>query len=139
MLRLFILILIFFNTSCNGDKPIVITLSNYKKYSLKEEHTSVILLNSFVTNNKCHSSANIFYANIFMCKTTFGSDTILVFSLCKKPYDFLKNDYKGERDLIIDSAKVVSNIPNQVLSRIDDTVLKKGYSYIFTDLIKLEY
>ena len=139
MFRLFILGLIFLNVNCKNEPMTSIKLSDYKMYSLKEKHTSVILLKSFITNTKCDSLKGIYYANIYMCMTTISNDTILVFSVCKKTYDFLQNDYKGDRDLILDSSKIFSDFPKQVFSNIDDTILKKRYNYIFADLIKLEY
>jgi hypothetical protein len=106
---------------------------------IKEEHTSVILLKSFTTKRKCDSATQVFYANAFLCKTTATNDTILVFTICKPPYDFLKESYKDERDLIIDSSKVFKNYPNQVFVDIEDSIIKKGYRFIVADLTRLEY
>lgn len=106
---------------------------------LEEEHTSVILVKSFIVDRKCDSAKQIFYANIFLCKTTLKNDTIMVLNFCKPPYDFLKENYKDERDLIIDSSKVLKSYPNQATVDIDDSIVKKGYRFIVADITRLEY
>lgn len=119
--------------------PVAVKFLDFAKYSLKEEHTSVILLKSFITNEKCDSTKQKSCANVFLCKTAVQNDTLMVFSICKPPYNFLKENYKEERDLIIDSSKVFKSYPEQVFVNIEDSVLKKGYKYVVVDLIKLEY
>jgi hypothetical protein len=132
-----LLFIVFLTTSCKNS--VSINFSDFKSYLVKEEHTSVILLKSFIVNRKCDSTKQSFYANAFLCKTTVTNDTILVFSICKPPYDFLKANYKDERDLIIDSSKVLKSYPDQVFVNIEGSILKKGYRFIVADLTRLEY
>jgi hypothetical protein len=127
----------FLVASCKN--PVTIKLSDFKKYLLKEEHTSVILLKSFIVDRKCDSTKQRFYANAFLCKTAIKNDTIIVFSICKPSYSFLKENYKDERDLIIDSSKVFKSFPEQIFVNIEDSILKKRYQFVVSDLIKLEY
>jgi len=139
MIRLFIFILLFLNIGCKSNSSILINLSEYDEYSFKQEHTAVILIQSFIDNSKCDEMKNIYYSNVFMCKTAMSNDTILVFTVCMKPYDFLKDSYKGERDLIIDKEKVSKNYPKQLLVNLDLAILKRKYKYIVADITKLEY
>ena len=106
---------------------------------LKEEHNTVILIKSFIVNRKCDSARKIFYANIFLCKTNSNNDTIMVLSFCKPPYEFIKENYKDDRDLIIDSSKVMQSYPNQATVDIDDSIIKKRYKFIVADITRLEY
>ncbi len=79
-----------------------------------------------------------FYANVFLCKIGGTNDTLIVFNICKKPYDFLKNNYKGYRWLVIDSSKVIKSYLVQVRTNIDDLILAKKYEYIVADIDNLE-
>lgn len=135
--QLIFIVLAFLSLGCKS--PIAIKFSNFEKYSPTEEHTSVILLRSFIINNKCDSAKGIFFANAFLCKTAVSGDTVIIYSICKPPYPFLKENYKDERDLIIDSSKIFRNYPEEVYVNIADSILKKKYKYIVADLIKLEY
>lgn len=139
MIRLFIFILLFLNSGCKSNSSILINLSEYDEYSFKQEHTTVILIQSFIDNNKCNELENIYYSNVFMCKTAMSNDTILVFTFCKDPYDFLKDNYKGEKDLIIDKDKVSKNYPKQLLVNLDSAILKRKFKYVVGDITKLEY
>jgi hypothetical protein len=132
-----LLLILSLGTGCKS--PVSIKFSDFKKYMVKEEHTSVELLKSFITKRKCDSEKRAFYANAFLCRTTVTNDTILVFTICKPQYDFLKENYKDERDLIIDTSKVFKSYPDQVFVNIQDSIIKKGHKFIVADLTRLEY
>ena len=106
---------------------------------LKEEHTPVILIKSFIVDRKCDSAKQLFYANIYLCKTNPDNDTIMVLNFCKPPYGFLRENHNDERDLIIDSSMVFQSYPNNATVDIDDSIIKKGYRFIVADIRRLEY
>lgn len=137
MIYKFLLILTLLFSSCSNFTTI--KLSDFNKYMLKEEHTPVILIKSFIVDRKCDSAKQIFYANVFLCKTNPDNDTIMVLNFCKPPFDFLKGNYKEERDLIIDSTMVLQSYPSQAIVDIDDSIYKKGYKFIVADITRLEY
>lgn len=66
------------------------------------------------------------------------NDTILIFSICKKTYPFLRNDFKGPRWLVIDSETVAKQIPSTVISIIDKSILDKNYKIVVSDINNLE-
>lgn len=132
-----LLLIIFLNTSCRDIVSIKLSASN--GYLVKEQHTSVILLKSFIVNKKCDNAKQEFYANAFLCRTTLTNDTIIVLNICQVPYNFLKKNYKDERDLIIDSSKILKNYPDQVFVNIHGNIIKQGYRFMVADLTRLEY
>jgi hypothetical protein len=122
-------------------KEIVINFSNLDQYVPSKEHTGVTLLKSFILDRQCDSTANIFFANVFLCKVNIDKgDTLLVFNICSKAPKFLYDNYDPrDRDIIIDSSRVSKGYPAKVISNVDDSTLKKYHKYIVADLIKLQY
>lgn len=133
---IFILIL---SVSCRPVENHMIVLTDLKPYILKEKHTSVVLLESFLNTKRCESSDGIYYADAFLCKTLNSNDTILVFSICEQTFEFLKSSYKDERDLIIDSASIKRMYPPVLSVTFDVRDYERPYSFLVARINKLEY
>jgi hypothetical protein len=131
---LFLFAVIIFNTGCKSESYKPVRFSELKEYSLNQGQTDITLLRSFINNGKCDSIKNVFYANAFLCEVNKTKDTILVYSICRKPFEFLKDNFTGPMALAIDSAKVVKYHPDQVLTAIDDLLFAKRYKYVVADI-----
>lgn len=138
MLKVLIFINIFL-FSCSQKTLLPVRLSELEMFKINERHTSVVLLNSFIVNKACKKNDSVLYANVFLCQIRASSDTVLVFSICKPAYDFLRPDYKDERDLTIDSFTIVKSIPELLKVNVDKLTLNKRYKFIIGDISKLEY
>ena len=138
MSKIFVIISMFL-FSCSQNTLLTVKLSELEMYEVNERHTGVILLKSFILNKECKKDDDILYANVFLCQTNVSSDTILVFSICKRAYEFLHSNYRDERDLTIDSLTIVKSIPELLKVNVDSTILNKKYKFIIGDITKLEY
>ena len=138
-----ILLIIFFFQACRTEKAetITVNLGVLKKYNLTEEHTSILLLKSYVLDKSCENSENRKYANAFLCSVFSTGDTIIVLNICEKASDFLKDDYglKSDNDLILDSNKVAKQFPKEVVTIMESNIYSKKYPFIVADIIKLLY
>ena len=138
MSKIFVIISMFL-FSCSQNTLLTVKLSELEMYEVNERHTGVILLKSFILNKECKKDDDILYANVFLCQTNVSSDTILVFSICKRAYEFLHSNYRDERDLTIDSFTIVKSIPELLKVNVDSSILNKKYKFIIGDITKLEY
>jgi hypothetical protein len=143
--KLLILLLnLFFFVGCNtkqDEKTLTVNLSEQKKYNITEEHTSILLLKSFILDKACEDAKNRIYANTFLCSVFSTGDTILVLNICEKAFDFLQSNYtlKSENDLIIDSSKVSREYPRIIITNIDSSTYHKHYPFVVADITKLVY
>jgi hypothetical protein len=133
----FLGILILFLTGCSTLHDI--KLSGEEQYNVREDFTSIILLESFIVNNKCDSLQSQKFTNSFLCKVTGTNDTILVYSICKPPHDFLKKYNVLEHDLVIDRSKISKEYPMEILVNVPDKIRARRYPYVVTELIRLLY
>jgi hypothetical protein len=138
-----IFLIIFFFSSCRTERieTVIVNLEGLKKYSLTEEHTSILLLKSFILDKDCEKSDNRKYANAFLCSVPETGDTIIVLNICEKASDFLSSnyDFKSDNDLILDSGKVAKQYPKEVVTNIDSNIYSRHYPFIVADIIKLLY
>lgn len=137
--KLFILLMILFNLSCTTEKNEIINLLELKQYSVTQRQTEVILLKSFVLNKDCNDpKIKERFADVFLAKVKNTNDTILVFSVCRKTFPFLKSDYKGARWLVIDSLKIAKDFPKEVNTSVDKSIDIKKYKIIVSEINNLE-
>ena len=139
-----LLSIILFSTNCHftqNEKTLTLNLTELKEYKVGEEHTSILLLKSYILNKSCSKTDSHMYANAFLCSVFSTVDTVIVLNICEKASDFLQPNYslKADNDLIIDSSKVSSKHPMQVIVNIDSNVVSKRYPYIVADITKLIY
>ena len=135
----FLIILItYFITSCSESKLQKINLSKLTNYPIVHRQTEITLLKSFIINEDCINQTDEKFSDVFLAKVKNINDTILVFSICKKTYSFLRNDFKGPRWLVIDSETVAKQIPSTVISIIDKSILDKNYKIVVSDINNLE-
>lgn len=137
--KLFTLLTILFNLSCTSEKNEVINLSELKQYSITQRQTEITLLKSFVLNKDCNvQQTKERFADVFLAKVKNTNDTILVFSVCRKTFPFLKSDYKGARWLVIDSLKIAKDFPQEVNTSVDKSIDIKKYKIIVSEINNLE-
>lgn len=135
----FLIILIpYFIISCSDRKLQKINLSKLTNYPIIQRQTEITLLKSFIINEDCNNHTNEKFSDVFLAKVKNTNDTILIFSICKKTYPFLRNDFKGPRWLVIDSETVAKQIPSTVISIIDKSILDKNYKIVVSDINNLE-
>ena len=127
-------VIFIFNTGCKNEKAEFINLSEFEEYSISKSQIQITLLKSFISNGNCDRVNSLFYANAFLCKIYETNDTIIVYNICKKPVDFLRNDYSGPKGLRIDSSTVSKNHPHLVLTIVDKVILTKKYKYLVADI-----
>ncbi len=136
---LFIILIPYFTISCSDVKLQKINLSELTNYPIIQRQTEITLLKSFIINEDCNDHANEKkFSDVFLAKVKNTNDTILIFSICKKTYPFLRNDFKGPRWLVIDSETVAKQIPSTVISIIDKSILDKNYKIVVSDINNLE-
>ena len=134
MLSVFFLVLL----SCNKENIVKVSLDKKNKLTVDSTGLSVILIKSFPNNNPCTNYKK--NANIYLCEVTETSDTILLYEPCQKMPEFAKNDYRDERDLLIEKKNIINDDINQLDVVIkDSTILKKNYKYIIGSLTSLIY
>ena len=135
----FLIILIpYFIISCSDRKLQKINLSELTNYPIIQRQTEITLLKSFIINEDCNNHTNEKFSDVFLAKVKNTNDTILIFSICKKTYPFLRNDFKGPRWLVIDSETVANQIPSTVISIIDKSFIDKKYKIVVSDINNLE-
>lgn len=135
----FLIILIpYFIISCSDRKLQKINLSKLTNYPIIQRQTEITLLKSFIINEDCNNHTNEKFSDVFLAKVKNTNDTILIFSICKKTYPFLRNDFKGPRWLVIDSETVAKQIPSTVISIIDKSFIDKKYKIVVSDINNLE-
>lgn len=129
---------LFFYFSCKSKNEICLNLKEYRKFEVKDERVSVILIKSYKNEKKCNTG--IKNANVYLCQIAETNDTILIFEPCSKMPDFAKNNYKGERDLTLEKKDVLNdNFQNFNIIVDDSTLLKKKYYYAVGSLTYLIY
>lgn len=129
---------LFFYFSCKSKNEICLNLKDYKKFELKEERISVILIKSYGNEKKC--KIGIKNANLYFCQVTGTNDTILIFEPCSKMPKFAKNSFEGERDLTLEKKDILKDNFQMFNIIIDDsTLIKKKYYYTVGSLTYLIY
>lgn len=123
-----------FSSGCKSESLESVNLYEFKEYSINKAQIQITLLKSFISNTNCDSLNKLFYANAFLCKIEETNDTIIVYSICRKPVDFLRNDYSGPKGFRIDSSTVIRNHPDRILTTIDKFTLTKKYRYLVADI-----
>ena len=135
----FLIVLIpYFFINCSDRKLQKINLSELTNYPIIQRQTEITLLKSFIINEDCNNHTNEKFSDVFLAKVKNTNDTILIFSICKKTYPFLRNDFKGPRWLVIDSETVANQIPSTVISIIDKSFINKKYKIVVSDINNLE-
>ena len=133
-----ILILCFQLFSCSNKKTVNIYLNNYEKLEINEDRLSVILIKTYPNKNKCNGT--ISNSNLYLCQDFETNDTIMVFEPCSEVPDFAKNNYTGERDLVIEKKDIIKyKIKNVNIVLEDTTILNKKYKYVLGSLTSLIY
>lgn len=133
-----ILILCFQLFSCNNKKTVSVDLNNYEKLEIIDDRLSVILIKTFPNGNKC--SSTILNSNLYLCQNVETNDTIMLFEPCSNIPDFAKNNFSGERDLVIEKKEIIKyKIKNINVVLEDKTILNKKYQYVLGSLTSLVY
>lgn len=138
--KLIVLIFSLFLLSCSKDKEntMRVILNKKNKISIDSTGLSVILIKSFPNINPCRE--DIKNANLYLCEVTETNDTILLYEPCQEMPDFAKNNYKEERDLLIEKKYVINgDIKELYVSIADSTIIKKKYKYVIGSLTSLIY
>ena len=104
---------------CTQQKTKVLSLHlpNYNKKEVTEDYLSVILIKSFSFEQTCNAIE--LYSNAYLCKETDSGDTLWVFEPCAEMYDFAKNDYKEDRDIIIEKKNITHFNSSTIKIKID--------------------
>lgn len=123
MKKQIILMLAVLMISCKGDTERIINLSVFVQYNISQRQTEIKLLKSFVIDKSCNINSAVSFSDAFLVSVKNTSDTILIFSICRETYSFLKDDYKGARWLVIDSVKIDKSFPENVT-----TVIEKSFN-----------
>jgi hypothetical protein len=55
----------------------------------------ITLVRSFIHDKKCTNDSETQFADAFLAKVDATNDTVLVLSLCRNTFEFLKPKYKG--------------------------------------------
>ena len=133
-----VIIAIIFILSCTTKKSEMVNLLELRKYPIFQRQTEVTLINSFIINKECNKSQKEKYADVFLVKVKNTKDTVLVFSVCKKTFPFLKKEYKGPQWLVIDSVNVAKSYPTMVITSVDKSIITRKYNFIVTEIYNLE-
>jgi hypothetical protein len=129
---------LFLYFSCKSKNEICLDLKGYKKFEVKDERISVILIKSYENEKKCQTGVK--NANVYLCQVAETNDTILIFEPCSKMPKFAKNNYEGERDLILERKDILNDNFQMFNIIIDDsTLIKKKYYYTVGSLTYLIY
>lgn len=99
-----------------------------------KKRMEITLLKSFLSEAKCSSDKREYYANTYLCKVDQTNDTLLVFTICRTAYPFLKPGYSGPKGFAIDSSNIEINYPEEVLTTLDDSTLAKRYPYLVGEI-----
>lgn len=110
-----------------------------KKYSWPDDkrQIEITIIRSFILDKDCDNRGNRVFADAFLSKVNGTNDTILVLSICRKSFDFLKPEYKGSLWLVIDSSKIESKYPMEIITNIDELVDIKRYKILNAEINNL--
>jgi hypothetical protein len=127
-----------YRIGCADKKLKIINISELTDYPITQRQTEITLIKSFIINKDCHKQKKDKFSDVFVAKVRNTNDTILIFSICRKTYPFLKNEYKGPRWLVLDSGKITKNFRSSVITTIDKSIMVKKYKIIVSEINNLE-
>lgn len=136
-MRILFIILVVFLFNCSEQKKTrEINLSNFKEFTLKDDHTSFNLIRCY-PNNQCTKS--IINSNVYVCALESG-DTIYIFEPCKKVPDFARDDFKfkDDLDLIIMKERIQKGFAKNLFVPIE-VQIDTSRRYLVGSITRLEY
>ena len=123
---------------CGPKKYQAIKPTDFMQYPWPKgkRQIEIAIIKSFILDKECDSNRK--YADAFLSKVNDSRDTILVFSVCRKTYDFLRPKYKGSLWLVVDSANVDTQYPKEIITNVDRSLDIKNYRIIFAEINNLK-
>jgi hypothetical protein len=134
------LFVIFLGISCSPEKYRIIKPETLNKYSWPNDkgQVEIKIIRSFILDKECDINGDRKFADAFLSKVNNSQDTILILSVCRKTFDFLKPKYNGPLWLIIDSSKIESTYPKEIFTNIDELLVIKRYKLLCSEINNLK-
>ena len=139
ILSVAILVLAELFAACTDEQIVTVCLRDLKKFDFRADRLSLILIKSYPNNRSCNGK--IKNANLYICKITETNDTILVFEPCLIMPDFAQNNFKGERDLVINKEDVIKEKIDEInIANASNAIFLNGrYKYLIGSFTFIMY
>ncbi len=126
--------------ACSPEKYRIVRPETLKKYSWRDDkrQIEITIIRSFILDKDCDNNGTREFADAFLSKVNGTNDTILVLSICKKTFDFLKPKYKGSLWLVIDSSKIELKYPKEIITNIDELLDIDKYKILNAEINNLK-
>jgi hypothetical protein len=120
---------------CNNPCGQPIRFSQMKEFQFIENNIiGVNLLHIYSFHGGCSLRNDTLYANVFKCVEVNSRDTLLVFSLCTHPYDFVNVEFTEITFPTIRMNDRTLQHPDVVFTALEDGDISPNYQYIVADL-----
>ena len=132
--------LCFWGISCSPEKYRIVKPETLNKYSWPNDkgQVEITIIRSFILDKECDITSDRKYADAFLSKVNDSQDTILILSVCRKTFDFLKPKYNGPLWLVIDSSNIEAIYPKEILTNIDELLVIKRYKLLCSEINNLK-